>query len=160
MFVTPVDSDDTLAFVVFRLVVRAPMLAAVDVDNALIAVEVDVASAVTLLLVAFRPVDSVLTTVFVALSWLPLIASVLVAETWPAATFVIWRSWPGEPTLNTPTGLAPATEYVTPPTVTLDTPTALPVTEFAPSAIELATFAMAFEPNASALVALAVAPEP
>ncbi len=160
MFVTPVDNDATLAFVEFRPVDSALMLAAVDVDNELIAVEVDVASAVTLLLVAFRPVDSVLTALFVALSWLPLIASVLVAETRPAATFAIWRSAPGEPTLSTPTGLAPATEYVTPPTVTLDTPTALPVTEFAPSAIELATFAVAFDPSASALAALAVAPEP
>jgi hypothetical protein len=37
-----------------------------------------------------------------------LIASVLSFEIWPAATFVIWRSLPGAPTLTTPTGFAPA----------------------------------------------------
>ena len=76
-------------------------------------VEVDVDSEATLLFVELRPVDSepmpvdsdemfdavdvdrLLSAWFVALSWLPLIASVLVADTWPAATFVIWRSWPG-----------------------------------------------------------------
>ena len=78
----------------------------------MIAVEVDVDSDATLLFVALRPVDnelmpvdgsdatfgavdvdSVLIALFVALSWLPLIASVLLAEIRPAATFVIWRSW-------------------------------------------------------------------
>ncbi len=178
MFVTPVDSEATLLFVVLRPVDRELRPAAVDVDSALIAVEVEVDSDDTLLLVELNPVDSelipvdsdatfvavdvdrLLTAWFVAFNWLPLIASVLVADTWPAATFVIWRSAPGEPMLRTPTGLVPATEYATPPTVTLDTATALPVTAFAPSAIELATFAVAFEPSASALVALAVAPDP
>ncbi len=97
-----VDSDDTLLFVELR-----------PVDSELIAVEVDVDSEATLLFVVLRPVDSdpipvdsdemfdavdvdrLLSAWFVALSWLPLIASVLVADTWPAATFVIWRSWPG-----------------------------------------------------------------
>lgn len=36
MFVTPVDSDAALAFVAFRPMDSEPMLAAVDVDNALI----------------------------------------------------------------------------------------------------------------------------
>ncbi|AIO28772.1 DNA-directed RNA polymerase II, large subunit [Burkholderia cepacia] len=162
-----VDSELTLLFVVLR-----------PVDSELIAVEVDVDSEATLLFVVLRPVDSelmpvdsdatfdavdvdsALTALFVALSWLPLIASVLLAEIRPAATFVIWRSWPGAPTLTTPTGELPAKKYVTPPIVALDVPTAAPVTEFAPSAIEFATFAVAFEPRASALAALAVALEP
>ncbi len=109
-----VDSDVTVLFVEFK-----------PVDRELIAVDVDVDSDDTLLFVSFRPVDSelmpvesdatfdtvdvdsALTAWFVAFSWLPLIASVLVAVTWPAATFVIWRSAPGEPTLRTPTGLVP-----------------------------------------------------
>ena len=41
-------------------------------------------------------------------SWLPLIASVDVAVTRPAATFWIWRSAPGAPTDTTPTGDVPA----------------------------------------------------
>ncbi len=162
-----VDSELTLLFVVLR-----------PVDSELIAVEVDVDSDVRLLFVELRPVDSELmpvdsdatfdavdvdsafTALFVALSWLPLIASVLVAETWPAATFVIWRSWPGAPTLTTPTGELPAKKYVTPPIVALDVGFAALVTEFAPSATELATLASAFDPNASELAALAVALEP
>jgi len=39
-----------------------------------------------------------------------LIASVLLAVIWPAATFVIWRSAPGAPTLTTLAGLVPANE--------------------------------------------------
>ncbi len=110
-----VDKELTLLFVVLRPVESDP-----------IAVEVDVDSEATLLFVVLRPVDSelmpvdsdatfdavdvdnVLTALFVAFSWLPLIASVLVAEIWPAATFVTWRSWPGAPTLTTPTGELPA----------------------------------------------------
>ncbi len=162
-----VDSELTLLFVVLR-----------PVDSELIAVEVDVDSDDTELFVALRPVDSelmpvdsdatfdavdvdrLLTAWFVALSWLPLIASVLLAEIRPAATFVIWRSAPGAPTLTTPTGDAPWKKYWTPPIVALAVGFALPVTEFAPSAIELATLASAFEPNASESAALAVAFEP
>ncbi|ERJ35219.1 ComM-related protein [Burkholderia sp. AU4i] len=99
MFVTPVDSEATLLFVVLRPVDSELRPAAVDVDSALIAVEVEVDSADTLLLVELRPVDSelipvesdatfvavdvdrLLTAWFVAFNWLPLIASVLVAET-------------------------------------------------------------------------------
>ncbi len=162
-----VDSDVRLLFVELR-----------PVDSELIAVEVDVDSDATLLLVVLRPVDSelmpvdsdatfdavdvdsVLSALFVAFSWLPLIASVLVAEIRPAATFVIWRSWPGAPTLTTPTGEPPAKGYVTPPMVALEVPTAAAVTEFAPSAIEFATFACAFVPKASASAAVALAAEP
>ena len=64
------------------------------------------------------------------------------------------------PTLTTPTGEVPAKKYVTPPIVALDVPTAVPVTEFAPRAIEFATFAVAFVPKASASAAVADAPEP
>ena len=91
-----VDSDVRLLLVELK-----------PVDSEPIAVEVDVDSDVRLLLVELRPVDSepipvdsdemfeavdvdrLLMARFVALSWLPLIASVLVAETRPAATFVI-----------------------------------------------------------------------
>ncbi len=162
-----VDSDDTLLFVELR-----------PVDSELIAVEVDVDSDDTELFVELRPVDSepmpvdsdatfdavdvdsALTALFVALSWLPLIASVLLAEIRPAATFVIWRSWPGAPTLTTPTGELPAKKYVAPPIVALDVGFAALVTEFAPSAIELATLACAFVPKASASAAVALAAEP
>ncbi len=164
-----VDSDDTLLFVALR-----------PVDSELIAVEVDVDSDVRLLFVELRPVDSELipvdsdatfdavdvdsavTALFVALSWLPLIASVLLAEIRPAATFVIWRVAPvvASPTLTTPTGELPAKKYVAPPIVALDVGFAAPVTEFAPSAIELATLACAFVPKASASAAVALAPEP
>ncbi len=162
-----VDSDDTLLFVELR-----------PVDSELIAVEVDVDSDDTELFVELRPVDSEpmpvdsdatfdavdvdseLSALFVALSWLPLIASVLLAEIRPAATFVIWRSAPGAPTLTTPTGELPAKKYVAPPIVALDVGFAVLVTEFAPSAIELATLACAFVPKASASAAVALAAEP
>ena len=71
------------------------------VDRLLIPVTVDVDNEST-------PVDSESIAVFVAYSCEPLIASVLVAVTWPAATFVIWRSSPGAPTLTTLAGAAPA----------------------------------------------------
>ncbi len=87
-----VDSDETVLLVVDR-----------PVDSELTEVDSDA----TLLFVVLRPVDSDATVLLVAYSWLPLTASVLVADTRPAATLVIWRSWPGEPTLNTPNGLAP-----------------------------------------------------
>ncbi len=194
MFVTPVDSDATLLFVVLRPVDSEPMPVEVDVDNELtllfvvlrpvdselIAVEVDVDSDDTELFVALRPVDSelmpvdsdatfdavdvdsVLIAVFVAFNWLPLIASVLVAETRPAETFVIWRVAPvvASPTLSTPTGELPANWYVMPPIVALEVPTAAAVTELAPSAIEFAMFACAFVPKASASAAVALAAEP
>ncbi len=194
MFVTPVDSEATLLFVVLRPVDSEPMPVDVDVDSELtllfvelrpvdselIAVEVDVDSDATLLFVVLRPVDSELMPVdsdemfdavdvdrlviawFVALSWLPLIASVLLAEIRPAATFVIWRVAPvvASPTLTTPTGELPAKKYVAPPIVALDVGFAALVTEFAPSAIELATLACAFVPKASASAAVALAPEP
>ncbi|MNY65089.1 hypothetical protein D3C86_2023030 [compost metagenome] len=54
------------------------------------------------------PVVRLLIAWFVALSWLPFTASVLVALISPAATLVIWRSAPLSPTLTTPTGLVPA----------------------------------------------------
>ena len=44
----------------------------------------------------------------VAKSWLPLIASVEVAESRPAATLVIVRSAPATPTLTVDAGVPPA----------------------------------------------------
>ncbi len=90
-----VDSDETLL-----LTLESP------VESELMLVDVEVDSEATVLLVVLRPVESELMPVdseltlfaveverlfnawFVALSWLPLTASVLVAESWPAATFV------------------------------------------------------------------------
>ncbi|KWA71688.1 hypothetical protein WL30_14120 [Burkholderia ubonensis] len=95
-------------------------------DSELAVVEADVDSDATLLFVVDRPVDSELTPVdselmpvevevdrlltawLVANSCEPLTASVLVALTCPAATFVICRSAPTLPTLTTLVGLAPA----------------------------------------------------
>ena len=78
-------------------------------------VEVDVDRLVTLLLVVLRPVDRLLIVVpklptawFVAYNSLPLIASVLLAEIRPAATLVIVRSAPTEPTLTVLPGVVPA----------------------------------------------------
>nr|WP_321853493.1 hypothetical protein [Paraburkholderia tropica] len=48
------------------------------------------------------------TCVLVAYNCEPFTASVLVADTRPAATFVTWRSAPAAPTLTTPVGVAPA----------------------------------------------------
>ncbi|MFG7165282.1 hypothetical protein ACGYU5_32460, partial [Burkholderia pseudomallei] len=80
-----------------------------------------------------------------------MIASVLLAVTWPAATFVIWRSAPGAPTLTTPTGALPANvPSVVEPTVALLVGTAAAVTEFAPSATEFAVAAVAPVPIATA----------
>ncbi len=96
-----VDSEATVLSVVLR-----------PVDNELIPVEADVDSDAIELVAALKPVDvdvdRLLIAVFVANSCEPLIASVLVAVTWPAATFVIWRSAPGVPMLTTPVGLVPA----------------------------------------------------
>ncbi|VWB97941.1 ATPase [Burkholderia lata] len=89
MFVTPVDSEATVAFVERR-----------PVDNDEKPADVDVDKDATVLLVLSRPVDSelmlfevdvdrLLTAMLVEFSWLPLTASVLVAEMRPAATFVI-----------------------------------------------------------------------
>ncbi len=167
-----VDSDVRLLFVALR-----------PVDSEPIAVEVDVDSDATVLFVELRPVDSepmpvdsdemfdavdvdrLLTAWFVALSWLPLIASVLSAEIRPAATFVIWRSAPGAPTLTTLVGALPANRYVTPPIVALDVGFAFAVTELVPSATSLTFFATAFVPKASepapaAVDVLPIASEP
>ncbi|WP_247873576.1 hypothetical protein [Burkholderia sp. LS-044] len=89
------------------------------VDSELAVVDVDVDNDVTLLFVLDSPVDSEVMLVevdveseftawLVALSCEPLIASVLVASTRPAATFVICRSAPGAPTLTTLDGVVPA----------------------------------------------------
>ncbi|OXJ22577.1 hypothetical protein CFB82_39970 [Burkholderia sp. HI2714] len=92
----PVDNDVTLLFVALN-----------PVDSELIPVDVDV--------------DSVLIAVTAALSCEPLIASVLVDDTCPAPTLVIWRVTVaatcvpatvvvpvGLPTLTTAVGVGPA----------------------------------------------------
>nr|WP_230974057.1 hypothetical protein [Burkholderia territorii] len=75
-------------------------------------VDVEVDSDVIALVALDRPVDvevdKLLIAVFVANSCEPLIASVLVDVTCPAATFVTWRSAPGAPTLTTLEGVVPA----------------------------------------------------
>jgi len=77
-----------------------------------IPVEVEVLNDDTPVLKLAIPVDvevlSVSIAEFVAKSCEPFIASVLFCVTWPAATFVIWRSAPFVPTLTTPVGLVPA----------------------------------------------------
>ncbi|EDT40659.1 hypothetical protein BamMEX5DRAFT_3581 [Burkholderia ambifaria MEX-5] len=96
-----VDNDVTVLLVELRLV-----------DSELMPVEVDVDSDVIELVALDRPVDvevdRLLIAVFVANNCEPLIASVLVADTRPAATFVTWRSAPGAPTLTTLEGVVPA----------------------------------------------------
>nr|WP_321804242.1 hypothetical protein [Burkholderia sp. BCC1988] len=103
-----VDSDVTVLLVADK-----------PVDNELAAVDVEVDSDVTLLLVVDKPVDSELAVVEVDVDSVliaelvanicePLTASVLVALIRPAATLVIWRSAPAEPTLTTLAGLVPA----------------------------------------------------
>ncbi|WP_080432446.1 hypothetical protein [Burkholderia ubonensis] len=105
----PVDNDATLLFVVLRPVdsdVVDDVAVKIVVDKELSPVDSDA----TLLLVVLRPVDSdaillfavlnpddvdvdsELIAVTAALSCEPLIASVLVSVTWPAATFVIVRT--------------------------------------------------------------------
>ncbi|CRM80213.1 hypothetical protein [Pseudomonas sp. 25 R 14] len=63
---------------------------------------------VRLLICVLRLVLRSLTEVLVAFNWLPFTASVLVADTRPAATLLICRSAPTAPTLSTPTGAVPA----------------------------------------------------
>ncbi len=116
----------TLLLRVVESVVNWLLMFVTPVDSELMLVKVDVDSDATELLVELRPVDSepmpvdsdetfatvdvdkLLTAWFVALSWLPLTASVLVGEMRPAATLVIWRSAPGAPTLTTLFGVPPA----------------------------------------------------
>ncbi len=50
---------------------------------------------------AIRVLVTLPNTVFVAYNWLPLMASVLLAVIWPAATFLIWRGEAADPTETT-----------------------------------------------------------
>ncbi|OXJ22585.1 chromosome partitioning protein ParA [Burkholderia sp. HI2714] len=102
---TPVDSDAILLLTVLSPVDSEPTLLFVvlnPVDNELIPVDVDV--------------DSVLIAVTAALSCEPLIASVLVVDTRPAATFVIvrtgWNWLESPPTLTVLIALVPLNVYV------------------------------------------------
>ncbi|GAB7535762.1 hypothetical protein BGC_19780 [Burkholderia sp. 3C] len=117
-----VDNDATSLFVVVKPVDRDPTLVLVELDNEVIELRVPerpVDSEATLLFVLDSPVDKdpipaaveverPSIAVFAANNCDPLIASVLAAVTRPAATFAIWRSLPGAPTLTTLVGVAPA----------------------------------------------------
>lgn len=142
----PVDRDDTPV-----LSDEIPVLADVDSEDTPVlrletAVDVDV--------------DSVSIALFVAKSCDPLIASVLSCVTWPAATFVSWRSVSFAPTLTTPAGVVPAYAYVLPPTVPVEVGTAAAVTAPSPSATEFAVDAVAPRPIATAFAAVACALSP
>lgn len=142
----PVDSDDTPV-----LSDEIPVLADIDSEDTPVlrletAVDVDV--------------DSVSIALFVAKSCDPLIASVLSCVTWPAATFVSWRSVPFAPTLTTPAGVVPAYAYVLPPTVPVEVGTAAAVTAPSPSATEFGVDAVAPRPIATAFAAVACALSP
>ena len=92
-------------------------------------------------------------------NWLPLIASVEVEVTRPAATLVIWRSLLAEPTLTTPVGEVPAKPLsVTPLTVALETLVAAAVELLLPRATLLSVLALAPEPIATALAPELLAP--
>ena len=83
-----------------------------------------------------------------ACNWDPLTASVEVADTRPAATFVMVRSAPLSPILNVPTAFPPAKLYVLPPIIPELVDTAVSVTDLAPSAMLLSVAAFAFVPIA------------
>jgi len=119
-------------------------------------VEAEVDSELTLVDKDDIPLTAVSSLPATAYNWLPLMASVLAAEIWPAATLVTWRSAPAEPTLTTPTGALPANvPNVVLPTVAELTGTAAAVTAFAPSATELFVAATALGPIATASVPVA-----
>ncbi|VWD51981.1 ATPase [Burkholderia contaminans] len=153
----------------------------VDVDSEVIElfadespVDVEVDNDETELLVELRPVDSdeialldddtvvdsESTATLVAKSCEPLIASVLVEEIAPAATFVTWRWLVELPTLTTLVGLPPANVLVTPPTVPVGVGLAAAVAEPLPSATLPTLLATAFGPIATALLAFALAALP
>jgi hypothetical protein len=120
---------------------------------------------VIVLAAAMRPVDSeamlVATFDATAYNWLPLTASVDVAETCPAATFLIWRSAPGAPTETTPATVPAKPVYVTPLTVAEVTLAGMlpPVVEPAPMATLFASDADALVPSATEFdTAVAVSP--
>ena len=75
-------------------------------------------------------------------------ASVDVADTRPAATFVIVRSAPLSPILNVPTAVPPAKLYVLPPITPELVDTAVSVTDLAPRAMLLSVAAFALVPIA------------
>ncbi|CAG9203659.1 conserved hypothetical protein [Burkholderia gladioli] len=96
-----VDSDVSELFVLLWLVDSDPMPVEIEVDNDVIELLADKSPVEV-------DVDRLSTAVLAANSCEPLIASVLVAEIWPAATFVTWRSAPKAPTLTTLVGVVPA----------------------------------------------------
>ncbi|MET3552928.1 hypothetical protein ABIC50_002852 [Burkholderia sp. 567] len=145
-----VDSDATLLFVVERPVL-SELTPVLKLD---IPVDVEVDSESRLLSVVERPVlrletavevdvDSESIAVSVAKSCEPLIASVLVPVTRPAATFVTCRSAPTLPTLTTLDGVPPAYVYDLPPMLPVAVGLAAAVTEPVPNARLFALAAVA-----------------
>ncbi|CAB3775052.1 hypothetical protein LMG29542_08434 [Paraburkholderia humisilvae] len=80
----------------------------IPVDSDVTPVESELTPVDTLVDSVSSAVLAALTAALVAYSCEPLTASVLVPSTWPAATLVICRSLPVEPTLTTPAGAPPA----------------------------------------------------
>jgi hypothetical protein len=88
---------------------------------------------------------------FVAYNCEPLIASVEVEVTRPAATLVIVRTTPLPPTLTVLVAFVPANVYVLPPITVVGVFVTAPVTEFAPNAMSFLLFATAPVPMANVL---------
>ena len=85
-----------------------------------------------------------------------MIASVLLADSRPAATLVMVRLTPAAPTLTVLDGAAPANVYVVPLIVVDAVPTAAAVVDPLPSATSPALLATAFGPIATEFVPVAV----
>lgn len=108
---------------------------------------------VTLLVRFVMLVVFAVTCEFVAYSSEPFTASVLLADSWPAATLVMVRSLPALPTLTVLAGVTPANLYAVPPIVAPVVAVAPePAFEPAPRATELSPDATALVPNAMELV--------
>nr|WP_051374441.1 hypothetical protein [Paraburkholderia sprentiae] len=130
---TPVDSELMLLVAVDR-----------PVDKELTPVESDDTPVLRLEIPVEVLVESDPTAWFVASSCEPFTASVELAFSRPAATFVICRSAPLSPTLTTLFGAAPAKLYDFPPIVALEVGFAAAVTEPEPKATSPAFVAVAF----------------
>src|SRR5690348_10237887 len=105
-------------------------------------------------------VPSSLTAWLVAYNCEPFTASVLVADSCPAATLVIWRSLPALPTLTTLSGLPPAKVYALPLIVAPVVGFAAAVVLPEPSATSPVLFATALKPIATLSSPRAEAPTP
>jgi hypothetical protein len=104
--VVEVEVDSELSAVDSEVV--PPAIVLTEFDSADTVLPVDEITVDSELMPVEVELDSVLIAWLVAYSCEPLTASVLVALTCPAATFVSCRSPPAVPTLTTPTGAVPA----------------------------------------------------